>query len=398
MLMLAIVIVALALALILIKLGIEIGFALITAAAIITLALSPENFLDILAVTLSSNRTWFLIAISIGIASLAELYRLSKLIEDLGLGIIRTLRNSKIAVILTPAVIGLLPVAGGALMSAPIIGVLSSDLGFTSSLAVYSNVWFRHTIFLVYPISQLVIVTATLSGYSIESLILRQLPVAIFMIMVGYLLALRSAKSSGKASLKVNSKPLSMTSAPLITALVSAILLKICVGDWGMVLGIFLGILILTLIVKPCKSMLCNSFLNRRVLGIGLAAFGIMYIQKAFILSGASQLITEALSSSGVPLIVLEILMPAVISISTGSPLTGIVISLPIMSGFKHLLINDVNILFVSSYVSYIGSPAHLCFVYTAQYFECSMDKVYKYLLPSMISTILFAIAIFSFM
>ena len=398
MLMLAIVIVALALALILIKLGIEIGFALITAAAIITLALSPENFLDILAVTLSSNRTWFLIAISIGIASLAELYRLSKLIEDLGLGIIRTLRNSKIAVILTPAVIGLLPVAGGALMSAPIIGVLSSDLGFTSSLAVYSNVWFRHTIFLVYPISQLVIVTATLSGYSVESLILRQLPVAIFMIMVGYLLALRSAKSSGKASLKVNSKPLSMTSAPLITALVSAILLKICVGDWGMVLGIFLGILILTLIVKPCKSMLCNSFLNRRVLGIGLAAFGIMYIQKAFILSGASQLITEALSSSGVPLIVLEILMPAVISISTGSPLTGIVISLPIMSGFKHLLINDVNILFVSSYVSYIGSPAHLCFVYTAQYFECSMDKVYKYLLPSMISTILFAIAIFSFM
>ena len=396
MLMLAIVIAALALALILIRLGIETGFALIVAATIITLALSPQNLTNILYVTATSNRTWFLIAISIGIASMAELYRLSKLIDDLGLGIIRVLKNSKLAVMLTPAVIGLLPVAGGALMSAPIIGVLSSDLSFTSTMAVYANVWFRHTIFLVYPLSQLIIITATLSGYSIESIILRQLPVAIFMIILGYIIALRSSKSSGEALLKFNSKPLSASSAPLVVAVALAIFLKLVIGDWGMVLGIFLGILTLIFVVKPDKSMLKKSFINRRVMGIGLAAFGIMYLQKAFLISGASELITRAFSTSGIPLLVLEVIMPAVIGASTGSPLTGIVISMPIIGGFKPLSISDVNTIFVSSYVSYIGSPAHLCFIYTAQYFDCSMDKVYKYLLPSMILTILFAIVTFN--
>jgi len=59
-----------------------------------------------------------------------------------------------------PAVIGLLPVAGGALMSAPMVESEAEKVQLDSSLKAYVNIWFRHTIFPVYPMAQILILAS----------------------------------------------------------------------------------------------------------------------------------------------------------------------------------------------------------------------------------------------
>jgi hypothetical protein len=41
----------------------------------------------------------------------------------------------------------------------------------------------------------------------------------------------------------------------------------------------------------------------------------------------------------------------------------------------------------MSAYMGYVISPTHLCFAFTADYFKCSLGKIYKYLIPSFAAT-----------
>ncbi|MCS7364826.1 MAG: DUF401 family protein [archaeon GB-1867-035] len=381
----------------LIKKGVEIGITLLIAAICLSLLLSPQYFIDILYETVISTRTWFLILMSTSIAILAELYRLTGLIEDMGIGLARALRSSKIAVMLTPAIIGLLPVAGGALMSAPIVGALSESLNFTAELSIYANVWFRHTIFMFYPLSQLLITTSTITGLPIELLALKQLPIAIFMIIIGYLIAFRNSKHKMSITLNEAETPLKISAIPLVTALILAVSFRFIIGDFGMLIGVTVGMLALIYVSKASSQIILKSVNNRRVRGIALAAFSIMYLQKSFLISGASKVITEVLTSNTIPIILLEYTLPGFLSLITGSPLTGVVLTLPIMESLTALTPTDVSAIYVSSYLYYLGSPVHLCFVYTAQYFDCSIYKSYKYMVPSIVSSLLFTYLLFTF-
>jgi len=98
---------------------------------------------------------------------LSQLYKETELIGTMSQDLSHLLRNSKLVVGLLPAVIGLLPVPGGALMSAPLIETEANKLELKREMKTYVNVWFRHTIFPVYPMSQVLILTAALTGISL---------------------------------------------------------------------------------------------------------------------------------------------------------------------------------------------------------------------------------------
>ncbi|GEM_PF-801702 len=382
---------------VLVRRGIEIGISLFITATVIALIMSPKRIPEIMFSVITSSKTWFLASMSCSIAVFAELYRNTKLIEELGIGLTRALKSSKIALMLIPAVIGLIPVAGGALMSAPIVYTLSRELEISKDIGVYINVWFRHTIFLFYPISQLIIIASILSGYPVELLALRQLPVAVFMILIGYFASLRSIRDERGIAIASESRPLRISALPLTIALVAAVSLKLLMGNYGMVIGVITGIAVLLFLIKPSLKLIYTSVFNRRVRGITLAAFSIIYLQTVFTMSGAAELITKVISqNTAIPMLLLEFMVPGFLGALTGSPLTGFVLSLPIFSGLKSLSISDVNIIYISSYVNYIGSPAHLCYIYTAEYFNVKIDRVYRYLAPSIALTLIFSLIIFS--
>ena len=386
---------AIVLVIVLARLRVDIGISLLLAGISVLVVLSPTNIIKILYITLADNKTQFLLAASTSIAVFAEIYRLTGFIEGLGRNLSSRLGDPRYAIIIVPAVIGLLPVAGGALMSAPIVGILGSLVGLSPALSVYTNVWFRHTIFLSYPLSQTLIITSTISGVDLASLALRNLPIALFMVFIGYFIALRGRRVVKKPRVDgEEGRGLMATLSPLIVALVSGVFLKIVIGNYGIVVGVLLGLLTLWALAMPKYSIVVDVIRNRRVLGIILAAYSIIFFQKT-ILYTSSKAIANAIVGTGIPLIIIEAFLPFLLGYFLASPLTSIVLSIPLIANITgaSLPLDTVSLVFASAFLGYLISPAHLCLVYTLEYFKENIGGVYKYFIPSALLSLAFTIA-----
>ena len=389
------VLLAVVLVIVLAKLRVDIGISLLFAGILVLVILSPTNIIQMLYATLTDDKTQFLLAASTSIAVFAEIYRLTGFIEGLGRNLSSRLGDPRYAIIIVPAVIGLLPVAGGALMSAPIVGVLGSLIGLSPALSVYTNVWFRHTIFLSYPLSQTLIITSAISGVDLALLALRNLPIALFMVFIGYFIALRGRRVVKKPRVDGGEgKGLMATLSPLTIALVSGVFLKIVIGNYGIVVGVLLGLFTLWVLAKPKHNIVVDVFRNRRVLGIILAAYSIIFFQKT-ILYTSSKAIANAIAGTGIPLIIIEAFLPFLLGYFLASPLTSIVLSIPLIANITgaSLPLDTVSLVFASAFLGYLISPAHLCLVYTLEYFKENIGKVYKYFIPSALLSLAFTIA-----
>jgi len=350
----------------------------------------PRAFIE----TSTSALTISLVSATFGIMLLSQLYKETELVRTMSQDLSRLLRNSKLVVSLLPAVIGLLPVAGGALMSAPLIETEADQLELKKDMKTYVNVWFRHTIFPVYPMSQVLILTAALTGISLASLIMRQVPVVILMVAVGYLIAFRKVSTikndMRKGSLGPNSKSLLTAFSPILTMIFAVAVFRIDVS-----IAAFIGVAVLLLITRPSVNTLSMPFRNKAIYGVTLAAYGAMLLRNVTIASGASDFIGNMIASGNINEVVLLLTVPAALGFLVGSPSGGIAISVPMLAGTLNFAPNAAALLYIAAYLGYVGAPTHLCLVLTADYFKCPLGRLYKYLIPSLAISFVAAISVY---
>ena len=211
---------------------INIGLTLTSTAILLGfLSLELTEIPYVIWITSTDTLTITLVCATFGIMLLCQLYRETGLLKMMSQGLTKTLKNSKLVIALLPAIIGLLPVPGGALMSAPLIEDEAKKLELKADKTTYINIWFRHTIFPIYPLSQFIILSATLTRINLSSLILRQIPVTISMIVIGYFIALRKVSptntSSQKIAMSTNYKYILIGFAPILIMIFSVIFLNL---------------------------------------------------------------------------------------------------------------------------------------------------------------------------
>ena len=350
----------------------------------------PNVFLE----TSTNALTISLVSATFGIMLLSQLYKETELVRTMSQDLSHLLRNSKLVVGLLPAVIGLLPVPGGALMSAPLIETEANKLKLKKDMKTYVNVWFRHTIFPVYPMSQVLILTAALTGLSLTSLIMRQIPVVILMVAVGYLIAFRKVSiiknDIEKGSVGPKLKSLLKAFSPILTMIFAVAVLRIDVS-----LAAFVGVAVLLLITRPSVNTLSMPFRNKAIYGVTLAAYGAMLLRNVTIASGASDFIGNMIASGNINEVVLLLTVPAALGFLVGSPSGGIAISVPMLAGTLNFTPNAAALLYIAAYLGYVGAPTHLCLVLTADYFKCPLGRLYKYLIPSLAISFAAAISVY---
>jgi len=374
----------------------NLGIILNAAALLLALlALDLQQVLNVFVVTSTSWLTISLVTASFGIMFLSTLYKETRVIESLSESLSRIVNNSKLLVSILPAVIGLLPVAGGALMSAPLVEAETEKLGLSADKKTYVNLWFRHTIFPVYPISQLLILTALLTGTSISSLIFRQIPVVIGMVIAGYLIGLRtSVKTREGLSVEIDRKAemrrLVIAFLPILATIVPVVVFGIDVS-----IAPFLGIATLFVIAKSDFKTIMKPLKEWSIWGITFAAYGAFLFRNVAEAVGISQVFGSFVTTSNVDTFILLLVIPAFLSIITGSPSGGIAISVSILAGIVNFAPDSASLLYISSYLGYVAAPTHLCLVLTAEYFKCSLGKLYKYLIPSLIICYTIAIIVY---
>jgi len=333
---------------------------------------------------------------SFGIMVLSQLYKETKVIDDLSRSLSRIIRNSKLLVSILPAIIGLLPVAGGALMSAPLVEAETDKLGLKAEKKTYINIWFRHTIFPVYPISQVLILTASLTGSTLMPVIIRQIPIVISMVIAGYLIGLWKTKPTGqreenqKTNLSSELKRFTITFFPILATIIVVVGLGVDVS-----IAAFLGVSVLLVIARPSFEVFQKPFRNWATYGIPFAAYGAFLLSNIVKASGIPEIFGAFVANGSVDNLLLLIVIPAVLAFLVGSPLGGVAIGYSIMEGIVNFTAESAALLYISSYLGYIIAPTHLCLVLTADYFKCSLGKLYKYLIPSLAISLTTAILLY---
>jgi len=368
----------------------------LTAVVFGLLSLEGGDVARVFHRTLLDRVTVSLVLATFGVMLLSLLYRETGLVTVLSRSLSRIVKSSKLVVSILPAVIGLLPVPGGALLSAPMVESEARRLKLEKSKEAYVNIWFRHTIFPVYPMSQVLILTAALTDSSLLSLIVRQVPVVVVMAVVGYFVGFWRASLAEKASEgRLYSSLLSLLKAfaPILIMIFAVAIFAIDVST-----AAFLGVIILLIIAKPTKKAVLTPFKSKTIYQVTLAAFGAMLLRNVTVASGVSEIFGRLIAGGGMSDVVLLSALPMILAFLLGSPSGGVAISVSMLTGVLNFEPKTAGLLFIATYLGYLGAPTHLCLVLTADYFKSSLGGIYKYLIPSLGLAFLTAILSYLFL
>jgi len=370
------------------------GVSLTVAAFLMSLlSLGISGTGTVLLETCIDPVTLTLVFASFFIMFLSQLYKETGLVNVLTRSLGGFIKNSKVTVSLLPAVIGLLPVAGGALMSAPMVEAEADKLGLDESKKTYINIWFRHAILPVYPISQFLILTAALTETSIDALIARQALVVTVMIIIGYFIGLRKTQvaktdnTEAESNPKANLKGLLYSFLPIIITIILAAALNVNIA-----IATLAGVITILIITKTKLTAFQKILKNKAIWEVTLAAFGALLLRNVTLASGASDILGSALANMNLSGIIVLSIVPAVLGFLLGSPSGAVALSVPILAETVTFIPKNASLLYISAYLGYLSAPTHLCLVFTAQYFRTSISKSYKYLIPSIIVSIIAAL------
>ncbi len=375
---------------------VNIGITLnVTALLLAFLTLDLNEVMVLVYKTSVDGAVISVVLATFGIMVMSQFYKETRLIDDLCGSLSRIVRSPKLLVSLLPAIIGLLPVAGGALMSAPLVEAETGKLGLKAEKKTYVNFWFRHTIFPVYPVSQVLILAATLTGFAVSEIIIRQIPVVLSMIVVGYLFGLWKTEFRPEDS-QDNTRSLGSEVIRFVKAFSPILATIVVVVGLGVDVSVaaILGVIVLLLISRPALRVFKKPFLNPATYGITVAAYGAFLLRNSVEASGFSEIFGALAASVWVGDAVLLIAVPTLLAFLVGSPFGAVAIGFSILDSIVTFTPKSAALLYIGSYLGYVAAPTHLCLVLTAEYFKCSLGKVYKYILPSLAVSLAVAIAV----
>lgn len=389
----------------------RVNLGIVLNATALLLALLALDWIEEIPATIYETSvdslTISVVLATFGIMLLSQLYKETGIMNNLSESIGRLINNPKIVLGVLPAIIGLLPVAGGALMSAPLVDLEAEKLKLKPDRKTYVNLWFRHTIFPVYPLSPPIITTALLTGVAIPLIILRQIPVVIVMITVGYVVgfwkvsSLKNERELVREN-KLNSdlKDFFIAFSPILSTIIMTVVLDLAgVGlsqhGFDVVIAVFIGLIVLAAISQPSFAILTKPFKTWGIYGITLAAYGAFLLRNIMVKTGISSLFSPLVTNGGIDVILLLTIAPAVLGLLTGSPGGGVAISVSILAGILAFTPKVAALIYISAYLGYTIAPTHLCFTFTADYFKCPLGKVYKYVIPSFLITFIMALLVY---
>ena len=290
-------------------------------------------------------------------------------------------KDMRVVITMLPAMIGLVPIVGGALVSAPMVVEGSDELGLSPERRTFVNYWFRHIWEYVMPTYPGLILAATMLGIPVRRFGWINLPFTLMAIATGSLLGYWGVPRSIRRSKASNTAPvrrLLTNLFPLMFALFLTLVFKVeLVYAFGVTI---LGMVIFHRIERPRVLKALKESLSLSLLVTGVAVMGFKEVLES---SKAIPVVSNALSSSGVPLWLIAMFIPFLVGLMTGLTIAPPAISFPILIPLfrnePHFL-STMMLAFASGICGNMISPLHLCLVLTKDYFKADWGGIYRLL------------------
>ena len=356
---------------------VNLGLALITGSLVIgvTFGFSAGGLVHIFSSALRDPLTLELSLIVAFVGILAFCMRETGLTTEL-IGNLKGTLSSRDLLAFVPALFGLMPIAGGALISAPYVEETSSGLRIKPEMKSSINMWFRHAWMPILPLEPALILAAMLAGVGLYDLILIQIPVFILYTFVGYLAFIRPLPIKHLRKKKCKVQRIFLAISPILMI----ILLNVLGIPLPIALAIGIGGVFALRRTSPKKSL---SLLGWGIpWGLIFAVVGVMIFRHTILSSNAFNLVFSSLMDAGVPLLLFLTVLPFLFGFILGSPTAAVGIYFPLIFSVIGVDIVTVSALYLGIFFGYLISPIHFCLVLTISYFKSWLPKVYGRLIP----------------
>ena len=320
-----------------------------------------------------------------------------------------------LSLVLIPAAIGLVPMPGGALFSAPLVGRTAQINSNSPEWKAAVNYWFRHILEYWWPLYPVVIVTLSIFTLPTWKFMLLQIPFTFVSLGAGYFFLLRHQTFSFNTDDPEEQNPASIVQVLLpIGIIVAATLIlpglfhRMLPGlnpaSWkllSMLAGLIVSLIIIWLGRKKDSRKMFSDLASMKTANVFITLAGVMIFESLLNSSGLIPLAGRELSTGRVPIGLIIAFLPFLAGLVTGIAIGFAGAAFPIVVGFisaGEVGMQPMAALVLAFSMGYAGmmlSPVHLCFLLTVDYFSASFIKVYKYILPCAMSVMALGIILY---
>jgi len=368
----------------------------VAAIALALFTHSFGSFGEALWVTLSDPSV-LLLAVIVGIIPLIggvmeASGEMDRLVANLRIGIRPFLA-------LGPGILGLLPMPGGALLSAPLIERGAGDQA-SPEIKAAANVWFRHVLLLIYPLGPALIASARIADLDVYGAILYLLPAFALTLLLGYVFLLRRVRGAvirrGPFSLVGLLVPLGMILIAPFLDLVLKHALQLSYSEIATVVGVAVSLGMAVAVGKIRWSQFATIARKARPWKYVLIILAMFAFLNVFTTSG----VPERIGALALPPVVLCIVIGALLGLITGRIQAPMSIIVPIYVTTHGTMSAPVfAATYFAIFLGYILTPIHPCISVSLEYFKTSLASFLRRLAPpataALIITLLASVLIF---
>lgn len=328
------------------------------------------------------------------------------------------LTSPRLRLIFFPALIGLLPMPGGAVFSAPMVKTVSEGMRITNSDKAVVNYWFRHIWELFWPLYPGIILTVALADIQIIDLIAYTWPGTPVMLLAGWFFFLRPGVLGAKDLVIENLSTARSKAAafkeglPLLVAIVGAIGLEGVIAAFVPSIPFELGVIVALALSVVCvmaqntqlgARFLRDVLLKKSLWSMVFVIVAIFVFKDVMQAAGVVQEMARV-AGGGAALFAAAVFLPFLVGMVAGINVAFVGATFPLLLGLLTSLgMQDQTIpyLVLATFAGFTGvmiSPIHICFILTCQYFDCDLGKTWRKLVPPCLVFFLSGVGLFWFL
>ena len=379
------------LVLVLLRFKLQPGPAVFVGSIALSLMVLPASELPLIMLNaLTSPATLRLLGIIICALTMSRMMELRGMLVQLANALESI--GPKLAVHIAPVAIGLMPIPGGALVSAAALKELVRRLGLNAAQATYINFWFRHLCEFATPVYPGVIMAGVFLSVPLSFILLHLAPIWILMVLFGMIVSWRILR-------KAVPEPNGDSSSANVVA-------QLLRSAWPVILAF--GLVIAGVDAAPAflvtvfalilqQRMPLNEVKSGFKYGLGpkilFLLYAVMLFKTVLDTTGAAHSLFDQMQALGMPHAVILILLPLLIGFSTGLSSAMVGISIPLLTPFIVTggAVDGAALLLAygAGGIGYLLSPLHLCLVLSAEYYHARLSWVYRYLVPPALAVLM---------
>jgi integral membrane protein (TIGR00529 family) len=394
--------------LILLRLRVALWKTLFAGCALLAIlcSLPPASWIAIPLTCLNQANFLCIQVMLFGIMVLSALQEAGGQSQRLVEGLEVYIRHPRIRLILFPAIVGLLPMPGGALFSCPMLEAAARGLPIDARRKTLINYWFRHIWEVAWPLYPGYILASSLLGISLLSLAKYTFPLVFFALFTGWFFFLRDIpvhppqqEAVSPASPPSKTPPsfgrVLLEALPLVVTLfgaaVFALFLDIAAPAAPPQIAFILSLSLAIAVAfrqnkKHLQIPLRHLFFNASLFRLLLLIYAIFVFKDTIITSGLIRDIST-LGGNSLVILFLFLLLPFLCGILTGVMVGFVGTCFPILlgilpqAGLQDYLLPLVVVAIICGNAGQLLTPLHVCLVVSCEYFQTALADVWKRLL-----------------